>query len=132
MTGRERLAYALFGAGSLLTLGFMVYAGRPSSVGWFVKIVPFAIWAVVPFAGGALVCRSVRPSPRGLAIVAAAAALLACGTAVLLYHAFVIAPDAQSGLLFLFLPLWQALGLAPFGVFALRVARREAASSTSG
>jgi hypothetical protein len=126
--GRERLAYALFAAGSLVTLGFMVYAGKPSSLGWFVKIAPFAIWAVAPFAGGALVCRWVRSSPRGLAIVAGAAGLLACGTAVLLYHGFVVAPDAQNGLLFLFLPLWQALGLAPFVVFALRVARREAAA----
>jgi hypothetical protein len=126
--GREQIAYALFAVGSLVTLGFMVYAGRPSSLGWFVGIAPFAIWAVAPFAGGAVACRAVRSSPRGLAIVAVAAGLIACGTAVLLYHALVVASDAQSGLLFLFLPLWQAVALAPFVVFALRVARREAAA----
>jgi hypothetical protein len=125
---RERVAYALFAVGSLITLGFMVYAGRPSSLGWFVGIAPFAIWVMAPFAGGAVVCRAVRSSPRSLAIVSVAAGLLACGTAVLLYHGLVVAPDAQGGLLFLFLPLWQALALTPFVVIALRVARREAAA----
>ena len=69
-----------------------------------------------------------RSSARALAIVAAAAALLACGTAALLYDVFVARPDAQSALLFVVLPLWQALALAPFGVAAYWVARRERAT----
>jgi hypothetical protein len=128
MSGRELAVYALLAAGSVITLGFMVYAGRPSSLGWFVQIAPFAIWAFAPFAGGALACRSVRCSPRAVAIVAAAAGLLTFGTALLLYRSFVVAPDAQSGLLFLFLPLWQALALAPFILFAVRSARTSAKS----
>jgi len=126
VSGRERLGYALFAAGALITLGFMVYAGRPSSLEWVVGVAPFAIWALAPFAGGALVCRVVRSSSRALGIVAAAAGLLAGVTAVLLHRVIVVEADAQSGLVFLFLPLWQSLGLAPFVGFALWVAIREA------
>jgi hypothetical protein len=128
VTGWTGVVYALLGAGWLIVLGFMIHAGRPRSPEWFAGSIPWALWAAAPFGAGALLCRWVRSSARALAILAIAAVLLAGGTAALLYDAFVAHPDAQSAVLFVFLPFWQSLALAPFAIAALWTTRRGSAS----
>jgi hypothetical protein len=58
-----------------------------------------------------------------MVLLVGAIALLLVNTAVL-YWAFVAEPDPQSGLIFIFLPLYELVGLLPFVVFAVRIHRR--------
>jgi len=111
---REPLLYAIFGAGSLVPLGFMVYAGQPSSLAWFVEVAPFAAWALAPFAAGGIATHLLGDSPASLmALLVAGIALVLVSLAVL-YQALVATCDAQGGLIFLSLPFFELLGLLPF------------------
>jgi len=57
-------------------------------------------------------------------MLVAAGLLSATGLAVLA-NALLLAPDPQSGLVPLFLPAWQLVGLAPFAISAQWLAGRE-------
>ena len=109
-----RITFILLLVGAVATLGFMVYAGQPGRASWWLFALPFAAWTLVPYA---LVTAETRRhlSNRGsLSVLCAAAVLLSSASIVLLYLAFVAQPDAQSGLVLVFLPLWQSFGLLPF------------------
>lgn len=116
------------GIGVLVTLGFMLHAGEPGRPAWWLGFVPFAAWAVSPFVAAGMVASRFRASPLAVRLVAAAAAALA-GSSLFVYHqGFVAHPDAQSGLLFLFLPLWQLLAILPVFLAARALARRAGSS----
>jgi hypothetical protein len=110
----ERAIHVLAAAGGCATLAFMVHAGRPSGAGWWIGALPFLAWGLAPFAALSLGARALRASRRALGALLAGAAIVAAATAFALVDAFVVHPDAQSGVAFLFLPVWQLLGLAPF------------------
>ena len=114
--------------GAAATLGFMAYAGQPGSASWWLFFLPFAAWTLVPYALAAAET-SRHPSGRGsISVLCAAAAILSGSSIGLLYLAFVAQPDAQSGLVFIFLPVWQSLGLLPFLGVSRILSRRGAAA----
>ncbi len=123
-----RITLALLTVGAVATLGFMAYAGEPGRASWWLFALPFAAWTLMPYALVAAEARR-HPSNRGsLSLLSVAAALLSGLSIVLLYLAFVAQPDAQSGLVLLFLPLWQSFGLLPFLAASRFLARRGAAA----
>ncbi len=124
----RRVTLIFLSVGAVATLGFMVYAGEPGRASWWLFFLPFAAWALVPYA---LVCAETRRHPANLgslSLLNAATVLLSGSSVVLLYLAFVAQPVAQSGLVFIFLPVWQAVGLLPFLAVARILARRGAAA----
>ncbi len=109
-----RITQVLLLVGAATTLGFMAYAGEPTSASWWLLSLPFAAWTLLPYA---LVASGTRrhPSNRGSSsLLSLAAALLSGSSIVLLALTFVTQPDAQSGLVLVFLPLWQSVVLLPF------------------
>jgi hypothetical protein len=122
---------ALLAVGVSVTLGFMVHAGAPARPAWWLLFVPFAAWGIAPYAAVAVAARRARGSRAPAWVLFLAAALLVASSAALLYDAFVRHLDPQSGLVFLFLPLLQVAGLAPFLLFA-RALRRKADVANGG
>lgn len=121
-----RGVFTLLVFGAVITLGFMLYAGEPERPGWWLLFAPFAAWALLPFGCFAAVVRKGLKA-RGARLVAVVAALLLAGLAfAALYATFVVEPDPQGGLVFLFLPIWQMIGLTPFW-FLLRFLEGRAA-----
>ena len=125
MSKREALIYTLLAGASLTTIGFMVYAGRPSSASWFVEIAGIAAWALTPFATSAIATFLLRTSPASVKVLLAAAVLLFVSSTGLLIQAMLIAPDAQGGLIFIFLPLYQLVGLSSLLLVAAWCRRRH-------
>ena len=122
-----RITRVLLFVGAATTLGFMAYAGEPTSASWWLFALPLAAWTLLPYA---LVASGTRrhPSTRGsLSLLSWTAALLSGSSIALLYLAFVAQPDAQSGLVLVFLPLWQSVALLPFLGVPRVLARRGAA-----
>ena len=109
-----RITYGLLLVGAVATVGFMGYAGRPANALWWLFALPLAAWTLVPFGLVAAEARRYTADLGSLSLLCAAAALLSASSIGLLYLAFVAKPDAQSGLVLVFLPLWQVLGLLPF------------------
>ncbi len=123
-----RIVFVLLALGALITLGFMLYAGEPEKASWWLLFLPFAAWALLPYGCFAALTRKGLNSTAARAVVIVAAALLSGLAFAALYATFVVEPDAQGGLVFLFLPVWQLIGLTPFGFLArfleARAARR--------
>lgn len=109
-TFRTRATYAVASAGALFTLGMVLFASRPWSGqgggGWLV-LAAFAAFALSPYAALALAARKAAPRPSGAAIVLAVGVLVTVAAAWFYVLGFFIEPDAQSGLLFIFLPVYQ-------------------------
>ena len=113
-------AYAVAVAGGLFTLGLMLYASDPGDTGlsqWAV-VLPFAVLAVSPYLVLARLARGLKhdvAKSRVLLIVA----LLVTLPAIWFYiQGFIVEPDAQSGLLFVFLPIYQFIVGVVAGVAA--------------
>lgn len=113
-------------AGALTTLAFLVAAGEPGRLSWWPAMLPFAAWALLPYAVAFLAARPLAPERFVNALLCVAAALLAATTATVLAAAFVWHPDPQSGLVFFILPFWQLGGLLPLLFLAHWRARRAA------
>lgn len=117
------MSYAALAVGALATLGFMVYAGRPESAVWFLGMLPFAAWALAPYGVLGMQVRRHAGSARASGVLLVASLLLSAASVFLLWQAFVVEPDAQSALVFVFLPLWQLV----YAVIVSAVARGIAA-----
>lgn len=109
----------------MVTLACMLYAGEPRRPRWWLGFAPFAAWALLPFLVAGILSFRLRGSPASRRVLLAAAGLLTASTCWLLYVAFIDQPDAQSGLVFLFLPLWQLVGLLPIGLLAAALGSRS-------
>jgi hypothetical protein len=114
--------------GFLTSIAFMIHAGEPRILSWWLLFFPFAAWTLVPYA---LVVQAARRQPASRSsqtvLLFAAAALLAFGSFTL-YEAFVAHLDAQSGIVFVFLPLYELVGLVPLLWVARVLARRSASA----
>jgi len=133
----ERTALAVLLLGALVTLGFMLHAGSPDRPLWWIGFLPFGAWGVLPFgllAFSILARRGwmggwLRGSARGgpaASLLLVAAILLTGVSTFLLYQAFIAEPDAQSGIVFVFLPIWQIVAMLPFILGAQSLRRRAA------
>lgn len=112
------IGFGLLILGATVTLGFMLHAGEPWELWWWGFFVPFAAWTLVPYAVLAFAVRRRDAGPAYAVTVCLGAALLAASSAAVLYSAFVAHLDPQSGLVLIFLPAWQLLGLMPILVVA--------------
>ena len=120
-----RVILVLLLVGVTTTLGFMGYAGDPTRPGWWLFFLLFGAWALLPYGVVAIAARQ-RPANRASDSVLCLAATLLSGLGILaLYSAFVAHLDPQRGLVLVFLPLWQLLGLLPFLVVSRYLARRR-------
>ena len=113
-----RLAIAFLILAVLVTVGISGHAG-----GWKSGPVdPFTLWAVSPYGAFALLCLAVRNRPIAARISAVGSILAAAFGMVALIDGFFFHLDAQNGLLFIFVPLYQWAGwvffalLSAFGV----------------
>ncbi|MBW2416282.1 MAG: hypothetical protein JRG76_17430 [Deltaproteobacteria bacterium] len=118
-----RTAFGVLAAGACITLGFMVYAGSPGEPGWWLGFLPFAgvAWSV-----------RIRRDGPGATLLLVGAVLLTSASTFLLYQAFVAEPDAQSGIVFVFLPVWQILAMLPFVLGAQSLRSRAARMADDG
>jgi hypothetical protein len=114
LSAPTRASWALLAPGYAVTLFAMWRAGSPDSWGWWLHAAPFALWAFAPYALFGLASARMARSRAASAVMLVACALLSVVTAWLLRDAFVANLDAQSGIVFVFLPIWQAIALAPF------------------
>ncbi|MFE4106228.1 hypothetical protein [Almyronema epifaneia] len=124
------LATTILAAGMFVTLGFMLQASEPGQWGTWAFLLPFLAWAIAPYLAVIAAIRRFRASFNSLLTLLVAASLLTLSSTALLYDAFVSRPDAQSGLVFLVLPVYQWIGLSLFLIVARRWQRQ--ASSTLG
>lgn len=96
---------------TLFCLGLMLWSGRPGDPLWWLAALFFMVWAFAPYAVLWVAAR--RPlSQLPAAIALLVGALLCVGIGLGIYvDGFLLddPPDAQVGLLFLFIPPWQIL-----------------------
>jgi len=118
-----RLAVVVLLAGILATAGVALDAGN-----WRegrLAMALFTVWAVSPYAGFLMLTTWTRRSLTAswiVAIAALAAVLFGVGALV---DGFFIHTDAQNGLLFIFIPLWQWVWWVPFAVLSSIMAARK-------
>jgi hypothetical protein len=115
---------------SIATAGLMLKAADLSA-GLALFLVVMLVWCVSPYALIALALR--RPWMSTEAVLAAFATTIAVsGFALYIYTvAFFVKPDAQGGLVFLFIPLWQWIGaLVGLGVAWLIERRKPVPAAT--
>jgi hypothetical protein len=115
-------------AGALFTLGMMLYASQPWSeqgAGGWLALAAFAAFALSPYAVLALAARRADPHPARAWILLAVGVLVTVTAAWFYVLGFLVEPDPQSGLLFVFLPIYQ---LIAGGVIGLALALLVAAA----
>lgn len=98
---------------AVVTLGFVFFASRGSGFALWPLFIGFALWAVAPYVVLWFSARRAADSGLWSWIVAGATIVLAVFAIYFYWVGFIQRPDAQSGLLFVFLPLYQ---LAAAGV----------------
>jgi hypothetical protein len=116
---------------SIATAGLLVkVADLSAGLSSFLVIV--LVWCLSPYARLALALRRPWKSTEAV-LVAFATTIAVSGFALYIYTvAFFVKPDAQSGLVFLFIPLWQWIGaLAGLGV-AWLIGRRKPMPGAKG
>jgi len=119
----------LFGLGFLVTFIAMVHAGRPFGMPfvdmliWLAGSSLFVLWGMTPF----LICyagfRRNTGNPRLQLLMTGIMVLVLLATTYTYYDSFFVHPDAQGGLIFIFLPLYLDIALAPL-VTILTMLRR--------
>jgi hypothetical protein len=116
---------------SIATAGLLVKVADLSA-GLSPFLVIMLVWCLSPYALLALALRRPWMSTEAV-LVAFATTIAASGFALYIYTvAFFVKPDAQGGLVFLFIPLWQWMGaLVGLGV-AWLVERRMAVPRATG
>jgi hypothetical protein len=98
---------------------------HPNDGGWWYTTFLFALWEFPPYV--ALLALAPRlPESKLFGILLAIAAFFECVPVPLLaYDAFVLHPSSLTAVLFLYVPLYQELLIAPFMIAAWLVGRRE-------
>lgn len=118
MSPAARVAYAVAAVGLVFTTVLMLYASEPwnAGVSRWAMILPFAALALAPYLVIARLARKIgRDVVKSRALLAVA--LLVTAPAIFFYvMGFLIEPDPQSGLLFVFLPIYQLLAGAVAGM----------------
>lgn len=77
-------------------------------------MLPFALWASVPFVGMAIAARAFHDSSRSMAVLWLGALAIVVGSVALYFQTFVFDLDAQGGIVFAMLPFLQMLAFLPF------------------
>lgn len=111
---------ALLG-GMALSLGFMIWAGEPTSPTWWSDVLPFAAWVLLPYAIVGAAAFFVRHSPAAVGALFISALLLTASSAIALPYALIFDVRDQSALVFIGLPMWQIPGALLCDIVAIAV-----------
>jgi hypothetical protein len=109
------VAYALF------TALVMIDAGEPARPRWWLGFSSFLVWGLMPLVGFLWLARRWRDWRHWL-VVAAFVAVFAFSVWGI-YSAFYVEEDAQSGIVFAILPVYQWLAALAAGVVAAIVGK---------
>lgn len=118
MSSTARLTYAIATAGLLVTTALMLYASEPWNVDvqrW-AMILPFAVLALSPYLVIARLSRALSHDAVKSRVLLGVAILVTAPALFFYVMGLVIEPDAQSGLLFVFLPIYQFIAGAVAGM----------------
>jgi hypothetical protein len=96
-------------SGIAATIWFMFQNGDPDSFTWYLIAIPFLIWTLLPFTAVFLMMKKASDAFHTRLTIFIVSAIISFGGIWILYDAFVIHLDPQSGLIFLFLPILQLL-----------------------
>ncbi|MEX0341374.1 MAG: hypothetical protein AB3N06_02200 [Erythrobacter sp.] len=97
---------AILAAYAAVTFGAMFRMGSPEEASWYALSIPFLLFAILPVALLSVGAKSSLLTGMGALVLAAA------GTIFYVHTAWFAAPDAQAGLIFVFLPLYQLVAAA--------------------
>ncbi len=112
--------YAVAVAGGLFTLALMLYASEPwdADLGRWALVLPFAVLAVSPYLVLARLARALAHDAAKSRVLMGVAVLVTAPAVWIYSQGFLIEPDPQSGLLFVFLPIYQFIAGAVAGMAA--------------
>jgi hypothetical protein len=97
----------------------MLYAGNPSSADWWSGIFGFFGWACLPY-GILLFLNIIKAGKLKKDIVLLLTTAIVSGFGIILIiDAFFIHIDAQGGLVFLFIPIYQSIAAIAGGLIGL-------------
>jgi hypothetical protein len=111
--------------GAVVSLVAMIHAGEPHRLHWWPMFAIASAWVLLPYAIVWQEARRRTGRPGPCVVLLVAAITLTVFSALVLYGAFIAHPDPQSGLVFIFIPLYQLLGLVPFFILARYLAKRS-------
>jgi predicted permease len=111
-------AYLVAAAGGVFTLGLMLFASEPwdADLGRWAVILPFAALAVSPYLVVARLARAFRHDVTKSRVLLAVALLVTVPAVWIYVQGFFVEPDAQSALLFVFVPIYQLFAGAAAGI----------------
>jgi hypothetical protein len=116
-----RLVKLISIAAGLGTLAIMLYSSDPGSWALVPALMLFGLWALLPYALLYTFARRIKGVRRGpLALLAVALVTSALGLAIYI-DGFFIAPDPQSGLLFIFIPVYQLVVAGVLGGLSMTI-----------
>jgi hypothetical protein len=93
-------------------LWFMFQNGDPDSFTWYLIAVPFLMWIALPFAAVYLIWKEAIDNVYTHILFLFTACIISVGGFWIVYDAFVLHLDPQSGLVFLVLPVLQLIVVA--------------------
>lgn len=98
----------------LINFAIIVYSHGSQSTPWdWVGLIVMLGWSMLPFVVLGMNARADRDNSRAIGVLLTTAALILAGDLFLKWQYLAGPADAQAGLMFVFLPLWE---LIPVGV----------------
>jgi len=127
--------HVLLAVGLVVNACFMLRNGEPGRPEWWPLALGFFAWTAAPFVTVAVMNVFLAGTPTGrIALLLTALAIMAGGLYALV-QAFIIHLDAQSGIVLIFLPIYQWVVVVVGSVTAIvawaLARRRSPASHTS-
>lgn len=95
-----------------ITMGFMFKNGEPYNLSWYFIALPFLMWSALPLAAIFLIWKQAKDTIYTHALLLFTACFISLGGIWILYDAFLLNLDPQSGLVFLILPVLQLIVVA--------------------
>jgi hypothetical protein len=121
MTNLTKKSVVMVTAASIATIALEVYTRDKAMTDWIKSSIEIGAWAVFPYVILFLLLL-ISDKNRTQSVVAFVGSLLLVLLGVgALYDGFFIHLDAQNGLLFLFIPLWQLVGSLILGIIIFAV-----------
>ena len=93
----------------------MIYAGRPTSIKWFIGMFGFLLWAALPYCLIAIANKLFKNNKKINITLFITTIIISLLSIAALVDAFFIHIDPQAGLVFIFLPMPQ-LVIASLGI----------------
>ena len=115
--------YILIIAGLAVNAYFMLSNGEPDKLWWWPLALGFFAWSAVPFVAVAVMNRFIAKDVMSKIALLVTAFVITCGGVYILIEAFIMHLDAQSGIIFIFLPVYQGVAVA-IGLVVVLVMRR--------